>query len=235
MKALYVAISIVLMLVMSKILPASNAVQALFPATQLTGRVKGTVIAPNESVILNAAVIIESEQTTRKVTTDVNGVYEAELPAGIYEISTEIPGWYPLRRARFCVQPNTAITLTLAPALRVSTIGIEVTASEVREPITTLPPPQYDSFSLSQSSNSQLDLLMQFSKKRARKDIIEYDKATASYNALTVSASKLRLNPKTFRIEANGKVIVEDGKQRTHAKRAEVEFKAGEAIIKLSE
>lgn len=232
MKSSYVASFLMLTLALSSTLSVADAHISL-STPQLTGRVRGTVVAPNESVIQNATVVLKGTQTTRKLTTDVNGVYEAELPTGIYEVTTEIPGWYPLRRARFCVQAGTLTMITLAPALRVESIALEVTTSGIRKPVTTLPPPKYDSLSVPHPQREQLDLLVQFFKKRARKGITEYGRATASYDALTISANVLRLNPKTLHIEAAGNVIIEHGMQRTHTQFAEVEFKAGKPTIKL--
>jgi len=166
----------------------------------------------------------------------LDGAYEAELPPGIYEISTEISGWYAVRRARFRLLPGMTITITLAPPLRVSSVALEVTTSGISEPVTTLPPPKYDSFLLPPLASAQLDLVIRFVRKRTRMGFVKYDGGTiATYNALTLSATKLRLDRRTFRIEAEGNVIVEDGKDRTHAKGAVVEFKEGEPIVKITQ
>lgn len=112
-------------------------------------------------------------------------------------------------------------------------IGTEVTASGVREPVTTLPPPLYETFSLPNSSQEHLDLLIQFSSKRKLKDALEYVKATVSYNTLTVSADRLRFNPRSFRLKAEKNIFVEYGDKHVHAKSVEIELKAGEPIIKV--
>ena len=200
------------------------------------GRIHGTVIDPNGAVIPHAGVIVESRQIKRELVTNKEGAYEVELPSGIYQISTNIPAYYPFRRATFCVQPGVVTTINMAPVLRVLAIGLEVTSSGSREPITTAPPPKYESFSPPQSSGPRLDLLVRFSKRRKRGSNIEYAGAVASYNALTIYADKMRLEPKTSNLKAEGNVVVEDGKQRLQTNRAELEFKAGgQPILKLAQ
>ncbi len=114
MQILHVISFIVLMLVVNNVLPASDDAQPPFLTTQSMGRVKGTVIAPDEALIPEATVIIKGEHATQKVITNWRGTYDFHLPVGVYEISTEIPGWYPLRRAKFCVKPDTVTAITLA-------------------------------------------------------------------------------------------------------------------------
>jgi hypothetical protein len=221
---------VVLMLITATVLTASASAQSL---SSTMGKIKGTVTDPKGAVIPNAIVIIESRQTTQKVVANEEGAYEIELPAGLYRISSVVPAYYPFRRASFCVQPLILMTINIAPVLRILTIGLEVTSSGSRQPITTSPSPKYESFSPPHSSGAPLDLLVRFRKRRQHRDNIEYSEAMASYNALTFYADKMRLDRKTLQLEADGNVVVEDGKQRWRVKRAELEFKAGEPIFKL--
>jgi len=55
-----------------------------------------------------------------------------------------------------------------------------------------------------------------------------------SYDSITVYAETIRLERTTFRIEASGSVIVDDGGQRVRAKKAEVDLRTRSAIINLS-
>lgn len=213
--------------------PVSNRVPCRHITNTLTGTVKGTVIAPNEGVILNVDVIIKSAGFSRTVHTDLDGRYEADLPAGIYEIGTEVAGWYSVRRARFCIRPGAITTLTLAPPVRVDTIGIALTADGTREPLTTLPRPGYDSFAVPFSPKEELELVIQWLEKRRGRGVVVYKDTTASYDSLTVSAKSIRFYPRSRRIEAFGDVAVEEHGQRKHANRATVEFIDSQAIVKI--
>jgi hypothetical protein len=100
---------------------------------------------------------------------------------------------------------------------------------------TPVPPPKYDLFPLAQLLDP-LSLLIEFDKKRTLNGTVRYDRATLSYDVLTIYADKIWFNKKTLRVEAFGEyVIVEDGKQRIQVKRAEVGFKGGEPILKLTQ
>lgn len=200
---------------------------------QSSGKITGTVSDPNGAVIPNVTVILESQQTKQKTLTNEKGVYEIELLTGVYRITTYISVYYPYRRASFCVQPNTVTTINIAPPLRVLSVGSEVTSSGSREPVNLAAPPKYEAFSPPYSSCGPIDLLVRFNKQRKHQSYIEYSKAVTSYNALTIHADRTRLNPKTFHLEAEGNVIIEDGKQTLHANLATLEFKDRKPIFKV--
>src|SRR5712692_2628151 len=171
-KPVYVAIFLLITLAATNAPPVSTGLCSRFHG-QPTGRIQGTVVDPNGALILNAVVIIKGRQTIRRLTTNLDGAYEAELPPGIYEISTEISGWYAVRRARCRLLPGMTITITLAPPLRVSSVALEVTTSGISEPVTTLPPPKYDSFLLPPLASAQLDLVIRFVRKRTRRGFVK--------------------------------------------------------------
>ena len=54
-----------------------------------------------------------------------------------------------------------------------------------------------------------------------------------SYNLLTIRADKVRLEPKTFQLEAEGNVVVEDGKRRVEGKHVFVDLKRDEPRVEL--
>ncbi|MCI0660230.1 MAG: carboxypeptidase-like regulatory domain-containing protein, partial [Acidobacteria bacterium] len=86
----YDAICFVLILALSNALSVPCGIQSMAIITQLPGKVKGIGIASDEAVLPEATVIIKGEQVTQRSTTDWNGTFEFDLPAGIYEITTEI-------------------------------------------------------------------------------------------------------------------------------------------------
>jgi hypothetical protein len=215
------------------ILSTASSAPSLAVSAQTIGTVKGTVMDPQGAAIPGATVIFENRHARQTVVTNDAGAYEIQLPTDTYSISTDLPAYYPFRRATFSVRPGSVTIINIAPLLRVLSVGLEVTSSGIREPVTKAPAPQYDSFWPSNSSETGLDLLVRFSRRRKREDKIEYRGAVASYDALTIYADKIRLDPKKPHFMAEGNVVVEDGNQRHDTNRAEIEFKAGQPVLKL--
>lgn len=222
MKRLAIIAAVLCIGVVSHVLHAAQQSTVLSPsATQPMGRVRGTVMDFSEAVIPGAIVIFKSEQVKKKVTSNESGNYEIELPVGTYEVTTELTNFAPFQRASFRVQPGTT-TINVVPVPLAVSYG------------TVAPSYEYATFSLPSSSGVPLNLVIRFNTQQKRKGIIEYGKAMASYNVSAIYADKLRLDTQTFRLEAKGNVAIEDGKQRIHAKSAEIKFKAGEPVIKLT-
>ncbi|HEY2974483.1 MAG TPA: carboxypeptidase-like regulatory domain-containing protein [Pyrinomonadaceae bacterium] len=202
---------------------------------QAMGTLKGTVMDANEAaIVLPKPIIVLKDgrnRTVKRIESDEDGGYEMKLPAGIYHISTEINGFYPVRRAAFRIQPRTSARINLTPMLRYLVRGTTLSA---KHPIDKLVrPPKYDSFSIPQSSSKLLRLLIQFDKKRQIKDTVEYSDAVLSYDVVTIYADKIRFNRRSFRVKASGeRVVVEDGKQGVSVRAVELQFKAGEPLIK---
>jgi hypothetical protein len=99
------------------------------------------------------------------------------------------------------------------------------------------PEPKYDVFDVPDSAVTEIDLVIQYDLKREGGEIIEYQYegrplsgVVVSYDVLTVSADRVKLDKKKLRVEAEGHVIIEDGKSRTRAERLAVEFKDGKPV-----
>jgi len=76
--------------------------------------------------------------------------------------------------------------------------------------------------------------VIEFGKKRKHKRFIEYTRAVASYDALTIDAARIRLIKSSLLLVADGNdVVVEDGERRLHVKHAEVNFKAPSPLAVL--
>jgi hypothetical protein len=201
--------------------PPNSQSASFFP--QQEGRVRGTVLDFNEAVIPGIGVIFESGQTKQKVVSDEAGNFDIGLPGGVYQVTTEAHNFLPFRRAAFRLQPGTVMAINVVPVPRAVSYGTDAPRFYYRS---FLPPYEF---------GEALHLLIRFSKQQKLKGIIEYSEAMASYDALTIYADKLWFDPKTFRLKAEGKILVEDGKQRVRAKGAAVEFKAGKPILKVTQ
>jgi hypothetical protein len=111
-------------------------------------------------------------------------------------------------------------------------------------------------FPLAHPMGAPLELLVRYGSRQEDQDIVEYRGAimvydqhadtaagsvhrvkclgvSISYDLLTIRADKVRLNRTTFRLEAEGNVLIEDGKQAFRTSRALVDLKADEPRVEL--
>lgn len=243
---------------------AANAMALAAPyhrssTAQATGQVRGAVIDTNEARVSGATVTIEGEGTTRTVSTAEDGTYQIEMPTGIYRIRVNNRGFCPARRAAFRMQPSTSttinFTLIVCPLIHEMKT---VNGQDVGEVARYRDPFKEEVFPLTHRSVAPLELVVRYGERREDKSIIEYRGAvvsydehaanpagsarrseylgvTISYDALMILADKVQLNTSTFRLEAEGNVIVEDGKRCVRVRRAVVELQTGEPKIELTQ
>jgi hypothetical protein len=230
MRIAYSAASLVFILSLT-VLTLSHEV-----TTARTGKLKGSVFDSQGAVVVTPrpTIIIKSAGTgaINRITPNEDGKYEIDLPVGIYQISTDVPGFYPFRRALFQIQPAETVMINLVPSARYFVRGTTVSPTQAIDK--PAPRPRYDTFSVPQSSSQLLNLVIQFQKKRIFDRTSEYQNAILSYNELTICADKLALERKTLRVKASGnQVLVEDGSQRSQPNYAEVNFKGGKPVLNL--
>ena len=193
--------------------------------------VKGTVMDFNGAAIVlpEPIIIFRRNDEIKRVVVDQNGGYEITLPPGVYTVTTGLAGFYPFRRAEFCLPPSSTVMINLAPTPRYLVRGTTVSPKESVD--TPAPTPKYNEFPI---PGRGLGLLIQFEKKRGANEKIEYDRAVLTYDALAIYADKFSFNKTRLRLKASGKrVIIEDGKHRFEVKQAAVAFKGGEPILNL--
>lgn len=198
------------------------------------GTVRGLVQDPKGDLIPNATIILESNGVQTRATSSANGDYEIQVPPGTYEITSEVPHYYPFRRARFCVESGKTTTINVAPPLRVLSIGLEVTSKGVREPVTTAPQPKYEVFPVESSSCRNANLLIEYEKRVKEGENIRYTRATASVGTVTVSAQTIRFNRVTLQLEATGNAEVEVGPEQRSSERVKVNLKGAVPTIEYS-
>lgn len=203
---------------------------------QTTGQVRGTVVDVNDARVAGATITVEGEGATRAVTTAEDGTYRIELPTGIYRIRVNSRGFCPARRAPFRVQPSTDVMLnfilTACPIVNNITV---VNGQYAGETDRYQDPFREEVFRLAHPSGAPLELLLRYKERREDGSIIEYREAALSYDALMIRADKVRLDPRTFRVEAEGNVIVEDGKRCVRARRAVVNLQTGNPSLELTQ
>ncbi len=178
-------------------------------------------------------MVFTNGKDTWRVTTNDSGEYEAELPTGTYEVTTEITEYYPLKRSSFLIKSEAVIRMNLAPALRILAVRLRVTPSGSEEPITTAPMPMYDSFLLPRVVGTPRDLLIRYRDRIRRKSLIEYTSVMITHDAFSLFADRVSFDANTFLLTARGNVIIQNGQQEIRAANAAVSFKNGRPLIRV--
>jgi len=216
------------------VLDTNLAGQSVSPEVQSTGRVRGVVLDPHEARIIDATITVEGSRFVRVIKTNELGEYEIEVPSGVYRIRAEIPRYFPFQRAAFRVDGDAVRMINIVPTQRVLSTGLEVTARGSRQDVTTVSPPQNESFSLATRSGPLLEAVIQFQKRGTDGDFIRYSGAMLTYDSLAIYADTIRLNKRTLELKASGKLVVEDGKQRIHGTSVEANLREGTIGITLT-
>ena len=81
------------------------------PPPVATGKLKGVVVDWQYARILRSCLTVRSKTFRSKVMVDAEGAFEAELPAGVYEVVARSPGFSRLRRKDVRIEPGAARTL----------------------------------------------------------------------------------------------------------------------------
>lgn len=245
----------VLLSVISAITFATSSGQSF--TSKQTVQLSGTVVDMNESRVSGATVTVEGEGLTRGVATSEDGTYKIELPVGTYRIKVTRPGFCPARRAPFDALSSASIILnfTLIPCPIVNEITIK-NDQYVGEKDRYKDPFKEEIFPLVHPTGTPLELLVRYGSREEDRNIVGYRGAvvayeaqadtptgsvrrgkylgvTISYNLLTIRADEVRLDPTTFRLEAEGNVVVEDGKRCDKGRRVVADLKTDEPRVEL--
>jgi hypothetical protein len=202
-----------------------------------TGHIKGTAYDPNEAVIPGLKIRFgkvndlegfeSSDEVEREVVTNKEGSYEIELPVGVYSLETESQGFIPFERADFLVLPNSMTMINIVPKPSSVPVGVLYVGPSDKAPrFPEDKKPETDEYTVMHPSGVPLEIRIEYAKKKERGGFNIYNNVVMSYNALIVYADKMSVDTKKKRgrMEAEGDVIVEDGKQRLKAKKVVVEL-----------
>lgn len=196
------------------------------------GIVTGSVLDQHGAVILvpEPVIVFKAKDKVTKVTVNENGRFEATLSSGTYEVTTEISGFYPFRRAPFHVVGGARIMINLVPSRQYVVRG--TTVSTKRGVDEKAPRPRYEQFQV--TLKLPLPGLIQFESRESIAGQVRYRFAVFSHNHLTIYADEILFDPKALRLTAYGKsVILEDGKHRTEVKGVVVSFDNGEPRLEV--
>ena len=207
---------------------------------QLIGKVQFNAILPNDILNPFLTVIVEGENVKKEFHLDADIDSKAnliELPIGIYRASSRKGIYYSFRRAQFRVSTGTVVSINIFRLLRLRTQTLRSDGTDRYE---FAPEPQYASLPLPDGSNTALTMLIRHDEKKKGKGFVEYTGnirelrgspeavprgVMDTYDALTIYAEKVIFNKRGSILEAEGDVVVEDGKQRIRAKKVDVKFK----------
>jgi hypothetical protein len=217
------------------------------PPGTSSGHVRGTIFDSNEAVVPNVKVVFEAAGMKREAVTNEEGFYEIELPVGVYRVTTNSMGFCASQRAPFRVRTSsdTLINLTLVVCPLANILKYDEAGKYVGEECRYIDPFESESFPVTKMSGIQLDLLIRYGKRQEKESILEYQGAkvengvppgvTVSYDVLTIVADKVRFNKQMLMLEAEGRVVVEDGKQHMKLGKIEIDFKAKQPLATLKD
>jgi hypothetical protein len=217
--------------------------QSATPATQVrTFHVRGTIKDSTGGAVRDTKVNVtfQNDKLSVTVPTNESGIYEVDLPFGVYTMSAN--GSYgalfrPYRRPEFRVMSPINITLnaTLAHTSRlIARYGPSpvVTASDITH---------YDGdfFSIPSEDGEPFRLYISY-VKRVRSDYYyDYtgdneppyeDFVFAAYNLFSLQANTVHYDMESRRLEAHGNVVVEDESGQHRAYSMTFRFENGKAI-----
>jgi hypothetical protein len=221
--------------------------QSLLPKP--TTKLSGTVMDMNDSLVSGATVTVEGEGLKQAVATSEDGTYEIGLPAGTYRIKVARTGFCPAHRAPFRAQSSASIIINfiLIPCSIENDITIK-DGQYVGETDRYRDPFKEEVFPPVHRTGLPLELLVRYGSRQQDQNIVEYRGTsvgydehadtpagsvrrekylgvTVNYDLLMIRADKVRLDPTTFQLEADGNVVVEDGRRCVKGRRVVVDLK----------
>src|SRR4030095_3192564 len=85
-------------------LPLFSNSKALSQVTAASSRIAGIVLDANDARIVNASIKVQNANFTRRLRSNDEGMFELELPPGVYQIIAEQPGFKKFQLASFEVK-----------------------------------------------------------------------------------------------------------------------------------
>lgn len=174
--------------------------------TKNCGTLNGKVVDPKGNLLLGGRVAVSSGGLSRSVQTDANGSFQFVLTPGLYEITSQLEAWYPVRRSQIVIRAGCITNVTLFPPLRISSISSTVSKNGMTEPMNLLVQPKYDVF---KDSNDRPEIVIEYADKRAIDDRILYEKAIVTYGSLSVRGESITYSPSIKELRASGSVWIE--------------------------
>ncbi|HEV2913729.1 MAG TPA: carboxypeptidase-like regulatory domain-containing protein [Pyrinomonadaceae bacterium] len=210
------------------------------------GTLKVVVMDVTGKPIPNAYILLETDHAALKCLSNQEGRCELGLPRDLYRVSivsSEQFCWS--RRAAIRLTPSTSATLNFILIEYQSVVpkgnGRELGDDEFVD--TWGVNIQYESVPLPRPQSNVPEVGIQFGERTEKRRRIEYRAdllysghslfgdqhpgVVVSYDTTTIYANVVRFDKRSFQFEAEGNVIIEDGKQRIRVRGAKLKFQSG--------
>jgi len=182
--------------------------QAASPVSQ-TFHVRGTITDTSGAVIPRAKVAFQSKHFDKNVSTNGLGVYEADLPFGVYTMTAEALGFRPYRRPLFRVTSTATIAFDFTLPLQRTCDG---TVVSVTEPLCL----REDSFSIPSDDGVPFQIWIRYEMHRVSGSNYSYtgekapnpDPVFVAYNLFSLRADEVIYDARSKTITATGNVVV---------------------------
>ena len=177
------------------------------------GTIRGVVFDEQQARIISSRVTIENSDYKNELRVNDAGEFALSIAPGTYEVIVHAPWFFPYRRKSVTVSAGKTVELETTLFVRPthSSCGI------------------FDSFVLKDISGLEDHIDVSSAEQSADGEVVEYRSGQAlrcgdvdvkvRYGKYQLTADKVILNHKTFRLEANGNVMIDDGKERKRLER----------------
>lgn len=195
---------------------------------QQIGQVKGVVTDIQGARIPESKVVFEDAIGKLQTKGNEAGEYSMDLPIGVYSVTVSSPWFCNFRRFAFQVKPNAQTTLNAA----LRAFGTHVGCGNT------------ESFEMVKADTGEPTFIrIQYGERKVDKEKIEYKRVSDGdfgdeelvvlYDGITIRAEKIWLNKSSKYLEAEGDVVIEQGRQVIKVKRAEFDYNAKNPIVRL--
>ena len=113
MKTLKTMSVILLALVPALFVLAEQRLASAHAPNLQTGKIIGSVLDANNARIVGATIKVRQQRFKREVRSDEEGEFTVELPAGVYQITVEQPGFRRFELPSYRVEANVSAVLTV--------------------------------------------------------------------------------------------------------------------------
>lgn len=199
---------------------------------QEKGVVHGSVLDVNGAAmaLYQPIVVFNCGGVAEKTKVDSDGHYKIELPPSTCQVSVELNDVQPFSRAPISVIAGVSLMINLVVRERYLQRGISI--SEFEQVDKGNPDLQHEQIYLVNSSKTTLPLFIQFRRKRSIKNVVEFEDAMLTYDAIAVYADRIVVDKNNLIANAVGRrVVVEDGVKRMQVENAEIDFKGKVPVI----
>jgi hypothetical protein len=191
-------------------------------------------------------IVFRSMNLQKKVVADGEGLFDADLPAGHYEATTDCTKtpdgseYYSALRSDFEVKAGSSSLINLMVILKHS--GKTPDSRNAGEEEYRSGEPGKESLEARTKANQSRKILVRYIRRLSSKDLAEYQgkrdyrqdaPASLSYDMLAIYADSITIEKPALHVRAVGHVVVEDGMQRRLANEATVEFDAADPASTL--